>query len=126
MRAPINNLQNQHNLWHLRVMLEPASDISLTCAINAVCVCLQGGVPSQPQMSAALQLFELNTVCVMREMLHDTKVLLASGLSAIVLSFRGTSSAAAVRADVQVPFQLQLFDDAPDSRKESIPSIEQL
>ena len=72
-------------------------------------------------MSAALPLFDLNDVCVMREMLHDTKLLLASGPSAIVLSFRGTASAAAARADVQVHCQLQSFGDASDSQGESIP-----
>jgi hypothetical protein len=63
---------------------------------------LQGGVPLDPRVGAALQLLDLNTISIMREATHDTKLLLASGPSAIVLSFRGTASAAAAWADLQV------------------------
>lgn len=60
-----------------------------------------------PRVGAALQLLDLEAVVVMREATHDTKLLLASGASAIVLSFRGTSSVAAAWADVQVSFCYQ-------------------
>ena len=63
---------------------------------------VQGGVPLDPRVGAALQLLDLNTISIMREATHDTKLLLASGPSAIVLSFRGTASAAAAWADLQV------------------------
>jgi hypothetical protein len=63
---------------------------------------VQGGVPLDTRVGAALQLLDLNTISIMREATHDTKLLLASGPSAIVLSFRGTASAAAAWADLQV------------------------
>lgn len=56
-------------------------------------------------MEAALRLFDLDTVEIMREKTHDTKMLLGSGPAAIVLAFRGTSSAAAAWADLQVRLQ---------------------
>jgi hypothetical protein len=59
-------------------------------------------VPFDPVLGAALQLLDLRNISIMREAMHDTKLLLASGPSAIVLSFRGTSSAAAAWADLQV------------------------
>ena len=58
-------------------------------------------MPFDPVLGAALQLLDLRNVSIMREATHDTKLLLASGPSAIVLSFRGTSSAAAAWADLQ-------------------------
>jgi hypothetical protein len=63
---------------------------------------VQGEIPLDPEVGSALQLLDLDTMSVMRESTHDTKLLLASGPGAIVLSFRGTSSAAAAWADVQV------------------------
>ena len=63
---------------------------------------MQGDVPLDPELGAALRLLNLNTISIMREATHDTKLLLASGPGAIMLSFRGTSSAAAAWADLQV------------------------
>jgi hypothetical protein len=71
-------------------------------AQGAILTPVQGGVPLDPRVGAALQLLDLNTISIMREATHDTKLLLASGPSAIVLSFRGTASAAAAWADLQV------------------------
>jgi hypothetical protein len=68
------------------------------CPLTSV----QGGVPLDPRVGAALQLLDLNTISIMREATHDTKLLLASGPGAIVLSFRGTASAAAAWTDLQV------------------------
>ena len=71
-------------------------------AEGAYLTLVQGGVPLDPRVGAALQLLDLNTISIMREATHDTKLLLASGPNAIVLSFRGTASAAAAWADLQV------------------------
>lgn len=43
----------------------------------------------------------LNAVQVVREKTHDTKLLVASGPSAVVLAFRGTASAPGCLADAQ-------------------------
>lgn len=59
-------------------------------------------MPLDARMGTALQLFGLSSLEIMREATHDTKLLLGSGPGVIVLSFRGTSSAAAAWADLQV------------------------
>ncbi len=64
-------------------------------------VFLQGGVPMDPRVGAALRLFDLDAVEVLRGP-HDTKLLLGSGRRAIVLVFRGTASRASCWADRQV------------------------
>jgi hypothetical protein len=72
-------------------------------------------VPFDPVLGAALQLLDLQNISIMREAIHDTKLLLASGPSAIVLSFRGTSSAAAAWADLQASGVWQLAVDICNS-----------
>lgn len=56
-----------------------------------------------PRVEAALKLFDLDSIEVMREPnVHDTKMLLGRGRNAIVLAFRGTASRAGCAADIQV------------------------
>ncbi len=63
----------------------------------------QGHMTMDPRIEAALRLFELDSIEVMREpKVHDTKMLLGCGRKAIVLAFRGTASAAGCSADIQV------------------------
>ncbi|KAK9866320.1 hypothetical protein WJX84_007327 [Apatococcus fuscideae] len=52
-------------------------------------------------INMALSLFNVNNYKTIREPVHDSKVLVGWGESAIVLAFRGTSSLANVRSDLQ-------------------------
>lgn len=93
--------------------LHAGSGLKLGCSVmysecwagvksRPLCASLQGDIPLDPRLEAGMQLFGLDAVEIMREAAHDTKLLLASGPETIVLSFRGTSSAAAAWADLQV------------------------
>lgn len=89
----------QHSLHLTR----PCSHMTYSCELA------QGSIPLDARMDKALQLFGLDTVEIMREKTHDTKMLLGSGPTAAVLAFRGTSSAAAAWADLQVRAQSEHF-----------------
>jgi len=58
-------------------------------------------MPEEPRLEAGLQLYGLTFVKVLRETKHDTKLLAATGPSAVLLAFRGTASTPGWLADVQ-------------------------
>ena len=69
--------------------------------LETVCICLGWCSAAPPGIRGKHAIAASPAAQVVRETTHDTKLLVASGVSAVVLAFRGTASAPGCFADLQ-------------------------